>query len=456
MKLYLTNTGNIYFPQIKNYFREIVSSYDNGNYRSAMVMLYSTIVCDLLLKIKELSEVYSDTKASQILNYVERKRKESNKSAWEWELIEKIYKETELLNDESYKVIEHIYDLRNFSAHPALTEDYELVSPTPEMTVAYIKKSLDDIFTKPSVFAQNIVDRMSDDIASKKDIYYGNSQEFKNYLKRAYLQRMSPKMTQQVFKAFWKFTFIKAEGEVFESNRLINRKVLESILDYNGEVICKFIEENMNYFSVSQSSNCLTHVCVLCAYYPRVYHCLEQNTQYQLISFDENSCELIKWFIVGDLDQHVAMFKSSQDLLPRRILDVFRKICERQGQSNLFNKLIIKHYAQSTSFASARNRFDFMVKHYMEHFTAVDFIELIDVINNNDQIYNYGWQTERNDQILEIALPLLPSGFNLSKYENFSYTHPKENETTDASSAVAENQNGESTELLLECGEVSQ
>ena len=51
MKLYLMNAGDIYFPQIKNYFREIVSSYDNGNYRSAIVMLYSTIVCDLLLKL---------------------------------------------------------------------------------------------------------------------------------------------------------------------------------------------------------------------------------------------------------------------------------------------------------------------------------------------------------------------------------------------------------------------
>ena len=43
MKLYLVNAENIYFKQIKDYFREIISSYDNGNYRSAMVMLYSTI-----------------------------------------------------------------------------------------------------------------------------------------------------------------------------------------------------------------------------------------------------------------------------------------------------------------------------------------------------------------------------------------------------------------------------
>ena len=53
MKLYLVDAENIYFSQIRNYFKEIISSYDNENYRSAMVMLYSTIICDLLLKLKD-------------------------------------------------------------------------------------------------------------------------------------------------------------------------------------------------------------------------------------------------------------------------------------------------------------------------------------------------------------------------------------------------------------------
>lgn len=38
MKLYLVDAENIYFSQIRNYFKEIISSYDNENYRSAMVM----------------------------------------------------------------------------------------------------------------------------------------------------------------------------------------------------------------------------------------------------------------------------------------------------------------------------------------------------------------------------------------------------------------------------------
>lgn len=185
MSLYLIESDNIYFPQIRGYFREIVSSYDNGNYRSAMVMLYSTIVCDLLLKLKELNEVYSDKKAEDILSDIEKKRKGAMSSEWEWALIKKVRERTELLTDESYVMVEHIYDLRNFSAHPALNEDYELISPSQEMTVAYIKQALHNIFSKPPVFAQNIVDRLSNEIAEKKDIYKNDFAAFKTFLKKA-------------------------------------------------------------------------------------------------------------------------------------------------------------------------------------------------------------------------------------------------------------------------------
>lgn len=69
-------------------------------------MLYSTIVCDLLLKLKELSDVYNDKKAEKILKDINEERKKKGNSAWEWDLIETIRERTELLSDESYAMIE--------------------------------------------------------------------------------------------------------------------------------------------------------------------------------------------------------------------------------------------------------------------------------------------------------------------------------------------------------------
>lgn len=433
MKLYLVNADNIYFPQIKEYFREIISSYDNGNYRSSMVMLYSTVVCDLLLKLKELSDVYSDAKAEKILEEINKKRREANNSAWEWALIDKIWKETELLNDESYSMIQHIYNLRNFSAHPALNDEYELISPTPEMTVAYIKKALEDIFVKPSVFAQNIVDRMSNDIAARREIYEKDFDSFKFFLNRVYFQRMSEKMINQVFKAFWKFTFVKTDEDIYKENRFINRKTIEAILEEYCDIICKFMGENPNYFSIASDESCLIHSCILLSYYPQVYSLLDQTVQYQIQSFDAGDFAILKWFVVGDLEQHIAIFNSSKDLIPFKLLDTVKLICEKQGFPHLFPKLLIKHYARSSSFSSAKIRFDECLSHYLHLFNAADFIELIDVINNNRQIYGYGWQTERNDKILKYALPLLPESFDLESYTHFKFTKPEPEPQTEAS-----------------------
>ena len=422
MKLYLLNAENIYFPQIKDYFKEIISSYDNGNYRSAMVMLYSTIVCDLLLKLKELSDVYQDEKAEKILEEINKQRKGANNSAWEWNLIKKIRDQTELLNDESYAMIEHIYSWRNFSAHPAMNEDYELISPSPEIVVAYIKKSLEDILAKPSVFAQNIVDRMSNDLAGRKEIYQADLDAFELYLEKVYLQRMSPKMINQVFKAFWKFVFIKNEGEQFEENRLINRKVLEVMLDKYCLEICTYIEQNLSYFTIAQDAACLNHACILLAYFPHVYVKLDSTTKHQLCEHKEGSINMFKWFVCGDLERHVDTVHVRSDYLSPQKLAVFKKICQKQGQPKLYIRFLIKHYSQSNSYVSARNRFDSVIEPNLDKFEKSDFIDLIEAINSNSQIYNYGWQDERNDKILEYALPLLGADFDFSAYPNFEYT----------------------------------
>ena len=426
MKLYLLNAENIYFPQIKEYFREIVSSYDNGNYRSAMVMLYSTIVCDLLLKLKELSDVYSDEKAEKILNDIDKKRKGSNSSEWEHTLIDKVWKETEILTDESYMIIDNIYKLRNFSAHPALNEDYELISPSPEMTVAYIKKALEDIFVRPSVFAQNIVNRMSDDIASKKDIYWKDTDAFQSFLNRVYFERMSEKMANQVFKAFWKFTFVKSEEDIYDDNRNINRTTLEFMMEYYGDLIVNYIKDNPNYFHVEQNSKCLTQVCVFLAFYPKVFNSLDRETQYQIENYDENNIDMVKWFLIGDLEKHINTYKSPTDRLPSILLRAFKKVCKMQAQPQLFNKLIIKHYSMSDSYTSARYRFDYVLSNYLSDYSVDDFVEIIKSINSNNQIYGYGWQQERNDKLLKYAKPVLPETFDFSDYPHFEYTEETE------------------------------
>lgn len=436
MKLYLVNADNIYFLQIKEYFREIVSSYDNGNYRSAMVMLYSTIVCDLLLKLKELADVYSDQKAEKILEDINGKRKNANSSEWEKSLIDRVHKETELLSDESYALISHIYSWRNFSAHPALNEDYELISPSQEMTIAHIKKALDDILTKPSVFADNIVDRMSDDIDQKRELYKHDFKGFEAYLRRVYFDRMSEKMAQNVFKAFWKFTFRKPDGGLYKKNRYINRLVLEAMLNNSYDSICNYISMNQSYFTVAQDESCLRHICVMLAFYPKVYDVLNEDVRYQISHIDTDpDFPAIMWFLSGSLEKHLSTFKCDFDFISEVVQNILNRLCTEQGVPHLFRKFLIQHYAGSDSYLATKHRYNNVIKPYLNTFDCEDFISIIDVINKNDQIYGYKNQRGMNDTILEYAIPKLPDNFDFSAYPHFRYTQPENNDDTDAQPA---------------------
>ena len=59
--VYLPDSEDIYFAKTKEYFSEVISNYASGNYRSAVVMLYSVAICDLLFKLKELCDMYKCT-----------------------------------------------------------------------------------------------------------------------------------------------------------------------------------------------------------------------------------------------------------------------------------------------------------------------------------------------------------------------------------------------------------
>ncbi len=78
MSVFIPEIDDIYFPQIKEYFREVMSSYANGNYRSATVMLYSSAVCDIMLKLNELKDMYNDSVAISILDGIEKSRADIN------------------------------------------------------------------------------------------------------------------------------------------------------------------------------------------------------------------------------------------------------------------------------------------------------------------------------------------------------------------------------------------
>lgn len=103
------------------YFSEVLSCYYSGNLRSAVVMLYATVICDLIYKLEELKDIYNDDGAKQILEDLENRQKSNPKSTdWEKDIPEKCKDGNKILTMADYSNFCSLQQLRHLCAHPVL------------------------------------------------------------------------------------------------------------------------------------------------------------------------------------------------------------------------------------------------------------------------------------------------------------------------------------------------
>ena len=120
----------------REYFEEVSSSYYSGNYRSAIVMLYSVVICDLIYKLKELKHHYNDESAKGILEEITLLQEQKPSSPeWENKLLELVKERTKIFEVADFENVMHLQKHRHLSAHPVLLQDYNLYSPKRKQLV---------------------------------------------------------------------------------------------------------------------------------------------------------------------------------------------------------------------------------------------------------------------------------------------------------------------------------
>ena len=103
----------IHFGKTKEYFYEVLSSYNNGNYRSAVVMLWSVAIVDLVDKLQVLMEVHEDKAAKSILDkIISSQSKNPTSPAWESILIDEIFAKTSFLDNGDYENLKYLHKQR--------------------------------------------------------------------------------------------------------------------------------------------------------------------------------------------------------------------------------------------------------------------------------------------------------------------------------------------------------
>lgn len=411
-------------PRTRAYFREVYSSYVTGNLRSATVMLWSVVVCDLLFKLEELRATYADQTATTLLNEVEQRRGNNPRSPeWETWLVGEIRQRTKLLEEHEYQALLSMQQHRHLSAHPTLTEGYELHDPTPEVVRADIRIALDGVLTKPPLMTKKVFDALVEDIEMRKDQFVDDD-SLRRYLEAKFFTHLLPTISREVFKSLWHVVFT-ATDERCKANRSINARALGFLFDRGAEAFLRAIEADRKRFSkIAPERGAMKLLVAFLASRPRVYELLTDEAKGPLRDFVvQEPGMLLGWFVFsGGIPEQLNVMKADGECAwawcsPESFAKWIR-VVEQFGLAAEVPPLVTRAYATSPNYDSADHRFRLLAL-VIEKVTADQLVECLRGIEQNNQTYGRGRARLDHVELRAACEKVLGAGFDYSPFPRF-------------------------------------
>ncbi|MBL8612729.1 MAG: hypothetical protein JNL38_35640, partial [Myxococcales bacterium] len=424
-------------PRTREYFREVYSSYATGNYRSAVVMLWSVVICDLLFKLEDLKG-RNDPAAVSIAAEVEAKQKASPRSPeWEELLVERLKERTHLLDASEHLNLKTIQQHRHLSAHPVLTTStYELFSPNRETVRAHVRNALEGVLTKPALMSKKIFDAFTEDVerlGTVMPIADAEDADLRRYLDATYFNRLSAPVAEAIFRSLWRIVFKLADPRC-ETNREINYRALRLLYRRHAGTFAEAIRIDAGHYSdVALSGAPMRALVAFLADNPRVYSLLTDAARVPLKKHVESDDDqlAIAWFLSPDLRAHASMLLDKRRT-PNTWFSVKGETFERlyaharaEGAHAAVLDLGIDLYAGSGNFNQADERFKHMVAPHLEEYTAEQLKALLTGVERNTQTY---WRSRAGEDHAKLKAAcdlVLGAAFDYSAYPNFVGSLPE-------------------------------
>ena len=416
----------IHSCKTKKYFQEVLSSYHNGNYRSAVVMLWSVAVCDIVYKLQYLVDLYQDKQAKSILDGIEKSQTDNPKSpSWEFELIQHTHEHTNLLDNSEYANLVYLQQQRHLSAHPILDSDRQLHTPNKETARALIRNTLEDLLIKPPFYTKKIIDELSENIAEAAPAL-NTREKVKRYVESRYLSRLKPEVELSIYRSLWKFVF-KLEDEKCTKNRVINLRTLEVIGNRKRESILNQIKEEKDYYSdVSSIPLTLDFLVIYLSKNPNIYDLLNEDAKIKIRHNVKttNASKIWGWFVKKNLEKH---YQDILSLIENDInfnfteveLKFLFEIADTEEWQHLFCRIVSSYYCASKKFDEANYRFQEAISPSLEFFDKEAIVFLIERIEQNDQVYGRRKAKEEHKEIKKKLFQLHGQEFDLNPYPYF-------------------------------------
>jgi hypothetical protein len=416
----------IFDARTKEYFSEVLSCYSAGSYRSAVVMLWSVAVCDLLFKLQNLVDLYGDKEAKAILTEIGKLQQENERSPiWETKLVESVAEQTQLLDIAERENLLNLQRQRHLSAHPVVNANFQLHRPNHDTARALIRNTLDGLLTKAPILSKRIVNELVEDLEQASGILI-DDKKLKAYLESKYFARFNPEVEKAVFKALWKFAFCLT-NERCERNRAINYRALRLLFSRNPAQFRSLVESDKDYFSTIATTGapvvCLIHFL---SRESTLYGLLADHakTAVQHAAESDTSARCLAWFASNSLFEHATKLEEwivgrDNPEIDRATWDSIWEISDSAEWSKQVIRLSNKYYVASGNYNTADRRFGDVIRPHLPRYELDDCIDLIEGIQGNGQTWERGRARTDHREVRARALELDPA-FNPALYAVFN------------------------------------
>lgn len=393
-----------YYPETRNYLKEVESCLMNKNLRSATNSLFTAVIVDLFAKLNSSDE----EKYNHLLKNTSSINDDGKfRNGYEMKFIEDVHEKTKILNDNIlYCTIKSLHDLRNICSHPYIENGQLKIEIPNEYTLWGIYGNLGTLlFSKPVDFFGSITSKFTDDlkVLSSSDLY--TPEEITNRIQKKYYTYLDNDQKIKLCRDLCKFIFNKTGGE-YDENRDINFIALYVLVNDNRErllpVIESFFNNDYNYQGMDKID----------IYFALIYMAfdfsLDKTLKNKIIEFINKYffLELIyKTKFQNNLNNFKCMreYEQLDTIEYSKYLRYFikkwvEKLINQFASNEAVSRAIINYFGSAYNFNSAGKIYEEYIDSLVNKISFNLLKVLLDKANSNNQIY-FCWNVNKKKLI---------------------------------------------------------
>ena len=396
---------------------EVLSNFYTGSYRSAIILLYITVLRDIYCKLESLRDLYNDRQAEEILDKIDKKLVTSPKnSEWEVNLVDQSNQGEKLVSDIAREHIESLRKERNICAHPVKGLGDSLYRPSRDVVKAFIVMMLDEVLARPPFLTDRFADRLSDHIEDNRlnDLSVEDSTAL---IMRKYLDHITDPTGQYlIFKYLWKLAFF-----LDDERSTLNCK-------YTSAVLCKMysqsiepmVDNEISYFSDKLKLNNTNRLMLLVHFFNQhrgMFDKFPDEMKNTLTRKVQSYTEIDrKAFFYETIDEKIESLLQCYGGDGTDAPYILGMISEEKGRSEAID-FAIDLFSQASSYSISGKYFASFIRPMIQSMDITQLNKLLEVMDNNNQIYNYFGLSQYVDAIRE-QYGNLNAVLDLNPYKN--------------------------------------